>query len=308
MNIKHLEYFIQAAYSASLNEAANKLYITQPTLSAALNNLEKELNLTLFDRQKRGVSLTADGLLLLIEANKVLKSYENMLDISKNNYDALEGSITLFGIPQIANSILLPTVKMSLRNYQNIKFEIVETDNTTKNINTISENEIYLGVYADNMVEEILGNVNCDSEVILKGESYLYISTENPYSKHVSIKLSDLHRFSFAMSNYTDRYAIYPYGELVNYFHKDLRYRFPNNESIMNVICENPNMLGLHSCLLKLSSSYLKKKVAALSIIDYPMPISIVMFSHTNNSIALGTIKNIIRYQCKILEHQLKEL
>ena len=223
MNIKQLEYFVQAAYSNSLNEAANKLYITQPTLSASLNNLEKELNLVIFDRQKRGVILTADGLALLAEANKMLESYQNMLKISQNCYNTIVGDITLYGIPQIVNSILLPAVKISLRNYQNIKLEIVENDNTVASIKGLKENEIYLGVYADNMVKEVLNNVNCDSEVILEEKSYLYISTENPYSKHDSIKLSDLHRFSFAMNNNTDRYAIYPYGELKQNFKEKLR-------------------------------------------------------------------------------------
>ena len=308
MNIKQLEYFVQAAYSNSLNEAANKLYITQPTLSASLNNLEKELNLVIFDRQKRGVILTADGLALLAEANKMLESYQNMLKISQNCYNTIVGDITLYGIPQIVNSILLPAAKISLRNYQNIKLEIVENDNTVASIKGLKENEIYLGVYADNIVDNILESINCDSEVIFKGESYLYISTENPYSKLESINLSDLHRFSFAMNNYTDRYAIYPYGELVQYFHRDLRYRFPNNESILDVICENPNMLGLHSCLLKLTPSYMKKKVAALAITDYPMPISIIMFSSSHDSVALETIKDIIRYQCVVLINQLAEI
>ena len=57
MNIKQLEYFIGAAKSASLNEAAARVFITQPALSASLATLESEMGVTLFSKQKNKKSI-----------------------------------------------------------------------------------------------------------------------------------------------------------------------------------------------------------------------------------------------------------
>ena len=62
MRIQQLRYIMEIANYNSMNKAAQHLFISQPTLSNAVKDLEAELGITIFERSKRGISLTIDGM------------------------------------------------------------------------------------------------------------------------------------------------------------------------------------------------------------------------------------------------------
>ena len=61
MTLQQLHYCIVISETGSMNKAAEQLYVTQPSLTGAVKELEKELGITIFHRSGRGVSLTVDG-------------------------------------------------------------------------------------------------------------------------------------------------------------------------------------------------------------------------------------------------------
>ncbi|RBL65153.1 LysR family transcriptional regulator, partial [Pseudomonas sp. MWU13-2625] len=65
MEIRHVRYFLAIADSGSFTRAASELGIAQPALSQALNRMEKELGVRLFDRSRRGATLTPAGLAMV---------------------------------------------------------------------------------------------------------------------------------------------------------------------------------------------------------------------------------------------------
>ena len=78
MTIQQIRYAIVIAQTGSMNKAAEKLYITQPSLTGAVRELEKELGITIFYRSGRGVSLTNDGQEFLMYARQVYYQYESL--------------------------------------------------------------------------------------------------------------------------------------------------------------------------------------------------------------------------------------
>ena len=76
MNFTQLKYAITLANEGNFTKAAEKLYITQPTLSIQIKELEKELNQTLFIRTKKSISLTKEGELFITFARQTLKNYQ----------------------------------------------------------------------------------------------------------------------------------------------------------------------------------------------------------------------------------------
>ena len=72
MEIRQLEYFKEIADTGSINEAARRLNMSQPPLSSQLRRLEDELNVRLFERTKKGVSLTEAGKLLYTHVERIL--------------------------------------------------------------------------------------------------------------------------------------------------------------------------------------------------------------------------------------------
>lgn len=82
MRLQQLLYVKEIARCRSMNKAAVRLYISQPSLSEAIRDLEKEFGITLFDRSRRGVSLTAEGIEFLQLADKVLADADEL----RNHY------------------------------------------------------------------------------------------------------------------------------------------------------------------------------------------------------------------------------
>lgn len=86
MKLKVLEYFIALAESKSINEAAQKLYIAQPSLTKALHLFEKEIGLPLFHRTKAGITLTEAGRKILPEARQMVEYYYGWLALARQNF------------------------------------------------------------------------------------------------------------------------------------------------------------------------------------------------------------------------------
>ena len=76
MTLQQLKYIIQVVQSGSISSAAQKLYITQPSLSKAIADLEKEMGITIFYRNNRGVYLSEDGIKFLSYARQVVEQAE----------------------------------------------------------------------------------------------------------------------------------------------------------------------------------------------------------------------------------------
>ena len=87
MTLIQLKYIVALSKENSINEAAKKLFISQPSLTATLKSLEQKIGFDIFNRNKNGISLTIKGREFLGYAKSVIEQY-HILDakyISKNN-------------------------------------------------------------------------------------------------------------------------------------------------------------------------------------------------------------------------------
>ena len=81
MNILYLKYAVEVADSGSMNKAAEKLYVAQPNLSRAIKELERDLGITVFERTKRGMTLTPDGERLIAYGRDVLHRIDEVENV-----------------------------------------------------------------------------------------------------------------------------------------------------------------------------------------------------------------------------------
>lgn len=101
MQLQQLEYFVMIADTGSLNRAAEKLFLTQPSLSKAIANLEEELNVQVFVRSKTGVELTEEGRKLYHYAKAILERTELIYRIGQNESE-MPGLVTVSSYPIIS--------------------------------------------------------------------------------------------------------------------------------------------------------------------------------------------------------------
>ena len=80
MTIQQLRYAVAISEAGSLNKASEILYVAQPSLTSSMQELEKELGITVFSRSGRGVTLTNDGVEFIHYARQVLQQYDGLLE------------------------------------------------------------------------------------------------------------------------------------------------------------------------------------------------------------------------------------
>ena len=114
MNLRDLRYFVALADTKHFGKAAERSFVSQPTLSAQIKKLENYLGVQLIERQPRRVTLTETGAKILPLARRILQESDEIISLARNEHDPLSGKLKLALIPTIG-PYLLPLVTRKLR-------------------------------------------------------------------------------------------------------------------------------------------------------------------------------------------------
>lgn len=107
LEIRHLRYFLAVAEAGSFSRAADRLGISQPSVSQQMRDLEAGLRVTLFQRRGKRILLTPTGLIFQEHAQAILRQVENLLQELSSEPDQLRGSLHI-GVVPILNVALMP--------------------------------------------------------------------------------------------------------------------------------------------------------------------------------------------------------
>ncbi len=127
ISLKQLRYFSAVAQHAHFGRAAEFCNVTQPALSMQIRELEKELNLELFERRQQGAQLTEAGHEILERAQSVLNAVRDLSDYAHHHNQLLTGTLRLGVIPSIAPYILPPLLPKLRDRYDGLDLRIRET-------------------------------------------------------------------------------------------------------------------------------------------------------------------------------------
>ncbi len=114
MNLRDLRYLVALADTRHFGKAAEKSFVSQPTLSAQIKKLENYLGVQLIERQPRNVALTETGAKIVMLARRILQESDEIIALARNEYDPLEGKLKVALIPTIG-PYLLPKIVRRLR-------------------------------------------------------------------------------------------------------------------------------------------------------------------------------------------------
>jgi LysR family hydrogen peroxide-inducible transcriptional activator len=128
MNIRDLRYLVALADERHFGKAAERCYVSQPTLSAQIRKLEEYLGVPLVERQPRRVTLTEAGEKIVERARRLLLEADAIVELAKTDRDPLSGALRLALIPTVGPYLLphvarrlrkeLPRLKLMLYEYQ----------------------------------------------------------------------------------------------------------------------------------------------------------------------------------------------
>lgn len=272
MNLNQLYYFEKLAKLQHYTKAAEELFISQPSLSYAINQLETELDVTLFVKKGRNVILTDEGKQFYINISKALKLIENSVrDVQSLRTINLASIVTL-------NADFIPQIIVDFNKlYSNVSFQITN-DVTCPMLQKISE-----GVY-DIGFCSYMNNFNDLEFIKILTQNWTFITCEDhPLTKiNRAVTLEDIVQYPLITYN-----AISPLSNLIrNTFINaglipNIIYSVEDETAIGGLVCQNLgvaivldiNLLNQFSCK-KLDFDFeLPERHVYLSyrkVLDYP--------------------------------------
>ena len=145
MTLKQLEYFLAIAEAGHITAAAKNLNISQPPLSLQLKALEDELGVQLFERDKRNLTITHEGLILKERALEILDMENNTVRELQNMGTDSSGSSRIGTIASACTHVLPEHFMAFRKKYPNVDFHIFE-GNSTAIIDMLMNNQVDIGI------------------------------------------------------------------------------------------------------------------------------------------------------------------
>ena len=164
MTLQQLHYAITKSETGSLNKAAEILYVAQPSLTGSMQELEKELGITIFHRSGRGVSLTNDGLEFITYARQVYHQYEILVD----KYGRSGKRKKKFGVSCQHYSFAVKSFVEMVKQFNTEEYEFAVRETKTKDVIDdvfTSKSEIgilYLSDFNRKAIEKLLRTNNLE--------------------------------------------------------------------------------------------------------------------------------------------------
>ena len=194
MTLQQLKYLVTVAECGSISEAAQKLFISQPSLSAAIQNLEKEMGVTAFSRSSKGVVITREGEELLAYSRMLLEQ----ADIMQEHFGKDKNRTPKFSVScqhySFAVKAFVETVKRA--GMENYEFAVYET-RTYEIIENVRNFKSELGIlYMNDMNRKVLEKILRENQLkfteLFSCDTYVYLRSGHPLAGREILSMKDL--------------------------------------------------------------------------------------------------------------------
>lgn len=186
MTITQLQYVLAVAEHKNFTLAAEKCFVTQPTLSMQIQKIEEELNVLIFDRSKKPIQLTDIGQKIVNQAKNIVIEADRIKDIVEHQKGFIGGEFRLGIIPTITPTLLPMFLTNFIKKYPKIKL-IIEELNTDEIITRLKNGHLDAAIAATPLEDEKI------KEIVLYYEPFVaYIPDNYAISQKTEIEVSDL--------------------------------------------------------------------------------------------------------------------
>ncbi len=207
MTLQQLKYVVGVARYGSISEAAEHLYISQPSLSAAVRDLEAEIGIRIFSRARTGVSVTAEGTEFLGYARQIL----DQTALLESRYRESKLPRQLFSVSTqhyafVVNAFVAAIKELGVEEYEcslreTRTYEIIEdVRNLRSEIGVLYRNE-----FNGKVLDRLLHDAKLDFLPLFDAKPHIFVSALHPLAKETRVRLEDLApypRLSFEQGEY----------------------------------------------------------------------------------------------------------
>jgi LysR family hydrogen peroxide-inducible transcriptional activator len=186
MTITQLKYVLAVAEYKNFTLAAEKCFVTQPTLSMQIQKIEDELSVLIFDRTKKPIQLTDIGQKIVTQAKNIVNEADRIQDIVEQQKGFIGGEFRLGIIPTIMPTLLPMFLNNFIKKYPKVKL-IIEELNTQEIIIKLNNGHLDAAIAATPLLEEKI------KEIVLYYEPFMaYIPENHHHFQKEEIEVADL--------------------------------------------------------------------------------------------------------------------
>jgi LysR family transcriptional regulator, hydrogen peroxide-inducible genes activator len=186
MTITQLQYVLAVAEHKNFTLAAEKCFVTQPTLSMQIQKVEEELDIVIFDRSKKPIQLTEVGQKIVAQAKNIVNEADRIQDIVDQQKGFIGGEFRLGIIPTVMPTLLPMFLNNFIKKYPKVKL-IIEELNTSEIVTKLKNGHLDAAIAATPLEEEKI------KEVVLYYEPFMvYVPQEHPKYSKKELEVSDL--------------------------------------------------------------------------------------------------------------------
>jgi DNA-binding transcriptional LysR family regulator len=194
ITLQQLRYFIEVASEGSISAAADLLYVAQPTLSAAMKDLEARVGRALFIRSARGVELTVDGVEFLGYARQVVEQ----VSLLEQRYVGRQPSRRLLGVSTQHYSFAVEAFVRMVdgANADEYEFSLRETRtwDIIEDVRTLRSEVgiLYRNDFNEKVIAKLLRDAGVAFHPLFVAEPHIFVSRRNPLASRARATLADL--------------------------------------------------------------------------------------------------------------------
>lgn len=278
MRIQQLEYLERIVEAGSINEAAKRLFLTQPSLSNAVKELENEMGIQIFQRSSGGISLTAEGREFMTYSKQILDQVNLMNERYKNGQQRKQSfSVSAQHYAFVVHAFVELIKSVNANEYQ---FTLRETE--TQNIfNDLAQFKSELGIlYTNGFNQKIMQRLFKENNLVFTplfvAKPHIFVSRYNPITSKSSVDLSDLEDFPYLSYEQGEVNSFYFSEEILSTLSHKKSIKVSDRATIFNL------MVGLNGYTI--SSGIISSKLNDDKIVAIPL--------NVDDDITMGWLKH----------------
>ncbi|WP_022933080.1 LysR family transcriptional regulator [Treponema bryantii] len=201
MTLQQLKYVVAVADSRNITEASRRVFVSQPSLTAAIRELEAEMGITIFSRSNKGVTITNEGDEFLSYARQVLEQASLLEDRFKSENASIGN--TIFSVScqhySFAVNAFVDLIRTFGGNEYNFTLRETQTHEIIEDVAHLKSEigVLYLSSRNENVITKLIKKNNLAFEALFTAPLHVFISKKNPLAKKKKIKLIDLVDFPY---------------------------------------------------------------------------------------------------------------
>jgi len=246
MTLQQIKYIVAVADTNSMNEAAKRLFISQPTLSSAIKDLEAEININIFTRTNKGVLLTAEGEDFLGYARQVLAQME----LLEEKYIEGKKIKKKFGVSTQHYSFVVKAFVEMVKEFDMNEYEFAIRETRTTDVIADVKNGkseigiLYINDFNEKVINKLLKENQLEFHELIQCKGYVYLWKGHPLAKNEKISMEELSEYPCLSFEQGDNNSFYFAEEILSTYDYKKTIKACDRATMLNL------MVGLNAYTL----------------------------------------------------------